>query len=196
MQAAESIDEMEREAKRLYKRNELFGSKCYSTRIWASLCTKIGQILFSLLSSRTQKSSQGEAEGTVPSDVLINENLSCSQPTILFEEPSICIIMWLKLKPKRITQSQGEAKSILLISQIIYFKVCVCVCVYVYLISVSGLRVIYLIWPLSLWLYSQIPVLNLWCCHFQLAIFSELNCHITNSFACLTIPYIYLPNNE
>lgn len=33
IQAAKSIDEMEGEAKRLYKSNELFGSKCYSTRI-------------------------------------------------------------------------------------------------------------------------------------------------------------------
>ena len=45
IQAAESIDKMEIEAKSLYKSNELFGSKCYSTRIWAFLCTKIGQIL-------------------------------------------------------------------------------------------------------------------------------------------------------
>lgn len=33
IQAAKSIDEMEREAKRLYKSNELFGSKWYSTRV-------------------------------------------------------------------------------------------------------------------------------------------------------------------
>lgn len=33
IQAAKSIDEMEREAKRLYKSNELFGSKCHSTRV-------------------------------------------------------------------------------------------------------------------------------------------------------------------
>lgn len=33
IQAAESVDEMEREAARLYKSNELFGSKCYLTGV-------------------------------------------------------------------------------------------------------------------------------------------------------------------
>jgi ATP-binding cassette subfamily A (ABC1) protein 12 len=33
IQAAETIDEMEREAQRLYKNNELFGSKCYSIKV-------------------------------------------------------------------------------------------------------------------------------------------------------------------
>jgi hypothetical protein len=64
---------MEREAQRLYKNNELFGSKCYSIKVWASVCTKIDQILSLPLSSRTQKSS---LEIITFSDVLTNENFS------------------------------------------------------------------------------------------------------------------------